>query len=563
MSDARPEIIVGDLPVTVAAAIRALARTEVYQRSGVLVHVAREAATDEQGIVRPAGTPRIRSIPPGLMRLNLHESAVWKKWHVKRGKGAEDPELVDCAVPVDVLRAVHELGEWPHIRPLRGVIDYPVLRPDGSVLSERGYDRQTGLLCEPNVHISIADAPSQEMATSAANILADLVQDFPFGTPAHAAAWVSSILTIVARPAILGPVPALLIDANTQASGKTLLAEIIGEIALGRSLPRRALPKDPAEWSKTLLSVAMAGDPVLLFDNVKQVIGGDALEAMLTGTAIASRVLGTSDDLSLDWRALMIFSANNATLSTDLVRRSLHVRLESKVERPEERTGFKFPDILDHARAERASLLGAALTILRGYFAAGCPKVPMRTMGSFDAWSRVVRGAMIWAGCPDPAETQEALREVSDTDLSALEVFFKAWHRRYKADRVTCADVLRDVDRASTPLDAALKDALLSFCDDHGKPPSAKRLGARLRNYRSKIVAGLVLQSTEKGERGVMWRVIGASSQGEVLTLLPLLTLKPIPRTGDLEGEGYMYGSPESQLSLESQPTRLMDGVAE
>jgi hypothetical protein len=42
-------------------------------------------------------------------------------------------------------------------------------------------------------------------------------------------------------------------------------------------------------------------------------------------------------------------------------------------EHPEERTGFKYPDLLGYVTSNRGELLAAVLTILRASFVAGKP----------------------------------------------------------------------------------------------------------------------------------------------------------------------------------------------
>jgi hypothetical protein len=345
----------------------------------------------------------------------------------------------------------------------------------------------------------VPENPTRADAEYAADILRELVADFHFAGPEHVSAWIALLLTLVARPAINGPVPAVIIDANVQGSGKTLLASLVAEIALGRELSRRTTPKDGAEWRKVIFAMARAGDPLILLDNAKAAIDSDALEAALTGTTVSERVLGTPDEQTLPWRTCLVITGNNAALSSDLVRRSLHVRLESRVERPDARTDFRHPDLLGYVREHRAELLGAALTIVRAYFAAGRPAQKMPPMGSFDAWSRIVRGAMLWAGCPDPLDTQAALRENADDGRTALEELYQAIHDRYDGKPVTAAQMVDDA-RADVGLSAAID----GICDGE---PSAKRLGTVLRRFRGRILGGYVLKAGEHGKRGVPWTV--------------------------------------------------------
>jgi putative DNA primase/helicase len=57
--------------------------------------------------------------------------------------------------------------------------------------------------------------------------------------------------------------------------------------------------------------------------------------------------------------------------------------------------------------SSRAQLVAAGLTVLRGYSAAGRPDMRLPPWGSFEGWSKLVRGALVWAGEADPGETRE------------------------------------------------------------------------------------------------------------------------------------------------------------
>ena len=139
----------------------------------------------------------------------------------------------------------------------------------------------------------------------------------------------------LARTAINGPVPLTLIDANARGAGKGLLAELIGQIVLGSSLPIRTAPETQEEWRKALFAIVLAGDPIVLIDNVTRMLRSSAFDAVLTSTTYSDRVLGVTQERRIPVRACFVVTANNANLSPDLVRRSIHCRLDSPVERPE------------------------------------------------------------------------------------------------------------------------------------------------------------------------------------------------------------------------------------
>jgi putative DNA primase/helicase len=497
----RPAITIGPLHEMVDAAIAALAPLDVFQRGGVLVDVVRDAE-DRDGSIRPEGNARLRHLPAAHLKTILSRAADWQRVDAKG-----EPRRAN--VPSDVVNAVEARGQWDHVRPLAGVVEWPVLRPDGSVLCARGYDAATQLICEPTIDVQVRDRPTLEDARYASESLRELVIDSPFASPAHLAAWKAALLSVVARPAIDGPCPLTLIDANARGAGKTTLADLIGTIVTGRALPRRAVPDDAAEWRKSLL--AIAGDAVLLIDNVTRLLASDALDAVLTGSTFSERLLGRNEQLSLPIRTVFVVTANNAQLSADMVRRSLHVRLESRDEQPERRDGWQHPDVLGHAREHRAALLGAALTILRAYVVAGRPHVELLPMGSYEAWSAVVRAALVWAGDVDPAATQEGLREVADTERDAIGDLLRAWRAHYGDRAITVVKLLGELDReALADTASALRHAVIGYgADAAGRLPTARRLGNSLARLRGRIVDGLRLERGDKTLHGVPWLVTG------------------------------------------------------
>ncbi len=465
----------------------------VFQRSGKLAIVTRDASTDG-GVVRPEGTPTIRELVPARLKEIIRTTA-----------GPRETYLAG-----DVLAR----GEWSHIRPLDAIVSYPVMRRDGSLLLASGYDAPTRTLAEIAIRVEVSDAPTQADARAAVATLYELVNDFPFAGEAQRSAWLAMLLTVPARPAIDGPTPLGLLEATQRASGKSMLADAISLIVTGAEAPRRVAPKTREEWDKVLFSILLAGDPLVLFDNVTNMLVSDALDAVLTGTSYAQRLLGVSEDRCVAIRTVFLASANNARLSTDLVRRSVGCRLEPDVERPETRTGFRLPDLLGHIREHRSRYLSAALTVLRAYVIAGRPTVKARPMGSYTAWCRVVRDALVWAGAADPAETQDALRETADVERDELRDLLSAWHGLLGEAPVTVRDLLEAARTGRVPgvvskvrvgkfsMMSTETSAALRGITPNGAEPAPHVVGNALRTRRGNIVGGLALQSGHPARGG-------------------------------------------------------------
>ena len=146
------------------------------------------------------------------------------------------------------VKAVHARGCWKDIRPLAGIVEIPVLRADGTVLTTPGYDPQTGLIYDPAGYTStIPDSLTLDNAKVALANSLDVVSEFPFAKIEHKAAWIASVLTPIARYAFSGPSPLFLVDAIVAGSGKGLLIDCTARTITGRRISVMLQPRDDNE----------------------------------------------------------------------------------------------------------------------------------------------------------------------------------------------------------------------------------------------------------------------------------------------------------------------------
>ncbi|MBK9126299.1 MAG: hypothetical protein IPM13_00655 [Phycisphaerales bacterium] len=499
----------------VAEAVAALtADHDLYQRGGILVRVIRDRQPSD-GILRCDGSATIQAMPAANLRERMTRVATFTKLNRKGEEVAAHPAPW-------LVSAVEARAEWDGIRHLMGVSDTPILRPDGSIWQSPGYDERTGVLFEPapgaafppihpEVNIDDADA--------ALGTLLEVVCDFPFESEEHKAAWLAGLLTPLARFAFTGPSPLFLIDANVRGAGKGLLAQTIGRIVLGREMPVSSYAHDSDEMRKKLTAIAIAGDRMILFDNLEGSFGNDALDRALTSTRWKDRILGKSEEVELPLIPAWFATGNNVQVAADTLRRIVHVRLDCLSERPEERSGFKHDNLLAWIEANRGKLLAAALTILSAYLGSGRAVRDLKPFGSFEGWSSVVREAVVWIGLPDPCLTRTKLAESADTTTDVLGQLIAAWEqydtwgegivvsnllsRLYPPQREQAAH-----DEASDAMRAALENAV--GCPP-GRIPAPRQVGNKLRQFRRRVVEGKYLDaSTGKYSRhGAVWKLYG------------------------------------------------------
>lgn len=491
-----PKILVSPLEhEAIDAAVDVLADDPaVFQRGNALVTVQRDTAK-VRGFNRPVGSPRIAFLTNPRVRDLLTRLASIVKF-----RKDEDGELVEVpAHPPDWLApGVVARGTWPRIRHIEAIAEAPQLRPDGSILDVPGYDDATGLLYEPNAEFPpIPDRPSKDQAIRATRDLIELVVDFPFATDNDRAAWLAALLTPLARPAIAGPCPLFMFDATTPGSGKTLLCDLIAILNTGRPMARTAYPDSDEEMRKRITSIALAGDRLMLLDNIATTFGGSALDAALTGLTWRDRNLGRLEmtpelPLVTTWFA----SGNNVLLKGDAVRRVIPCRLEAKQERPEERTGFHHPRLIAWAQEHRPRLVVAAMTILRAYIVAGRPDMELTPFGGYEPWSDVVRNAVAWAFDYDPCGTRQDLIE-SDPETMTRAALVEGWVQLPGSDKgLTAAQALEYVEATPTAF-GTLRGALIEMSLSRvGDLPTSRQLGQKLKTIKGRIVKGMYLSST-------------------------------------------------------------------
>ena len=503
--DRRPRIVVTyDMGKVVDAALEALKNEpELYQQAHRLVHVRRVVGQpqDPQKVTRFHGAPCIAEVSPARLR---EMASVHGNWRKPKKDGAEAP-----AMPPDWLASTIMGREtWP-FRPLQGIIETPALRPDGTVLDTPGYDPATGLQYLPDGATAFPAVPSQPTkadAEDALRLFADVLHDFPFDKNHHKAAAIAAILTPLVRPAIAGPCPLFLIDAPTPASGKSLLADVIGIIATGRACAKSPQATNEEEERKRIMAVLMAGDRIMCVDNVTLPLGNASLEALLTSTEWSDRVLGTAARIQVPAATVWFATGNNVSLATDMPRRVIPIRLTPREEHPESRSGFKHANLLEWVRANRGALVVAGLTLVRAFVVAGRPINALPEFGSFEAWSDLVRAGIVWAGAEDCNAGRAAL-QTSDPRLEAFRFVLQAWWDAFGERPATIHEALGKPSLAAalTELDPPVPE----------KQVEPRKLGMTFRKMKDRVFDGLRLTpSGNTGKHGQPWRVEKLSGSG-------------------------------------------------
>jgi hypothetical protein len=283
------------------------------------------------------------------LRGRLARVAVFEDSREKHGKIVSWVVEPPSAILDDMLTRID-----PRVPLISRITRCPIIMVDGTIVSALGYHPSARVYYDPRPGLvvpTIAERPDAKQVEAARDlIIGELLGDFKFVHDADQAHAVALLLLPFARELIAGPTPLHVIEAPTPGSGKTLLASVLMRPALGADATPITEGRDDAEWQKKITSVLAATPAAVLIDNVNKPLFGSALSTALTSTIHSDRLLGSNTMTRYPIRCAWLATANNPTMSGEMARRSIRIRIDPKVDQPWKRDGFKHTNLLAWTR---------------------------------------------------------------------------------------------------------------------------------------------------------------------------------------------------------------------
>ena len=524
-ADIRPGIQVkaGELPLATDEAEKVLVdhakELGIFQHNAHIVKVITLDEPEEDArLKRPVGTVLLKP----LKLLGLMETFTRLIGFTRRDK-KDEKKLVPIGCPSQLAGSYLErLGEWklPH---LRGTITAPVIRSNGTILTAQGYDEETGLYLVSSCEwLPVPEEPSHHDAKRALAELLTPFSEFPFVTEADKAVVVAAILTALQRR-LLGPCPMFTFSAPTPRTGKSLLAEAVAIIAMGKPAPASAVSWDNEELRKSFTAALREGHLIINLDNVIGDLSSAELCKILTQERYSDRLLGETERLSLRTNCLWTATGNNLTLRGELTVRALMCHIDAEMENPEIRN-FQVQDFSSQLAEQRAELVRAALTILRAFHVAKKPQQEVEPWGGFNDWSRSIREPLVWAGLTDPCETRESVI-ASDPEKENGIGLLQELSKVFRNEQFYARDVMHKVNE-----EIVTKNVTGDITDREYKHPDlrsaveviaakdkeiiAKKFGSWLRNWQGRPAGGFRLYQVG-GTKPKKWAVELADKKGK------------------------------------------------
>lgn len=284
------------------------------------------------------------------------------------------------------------------LKPIVGVTRVPVMMMDGSIHNSPGYSEATQLFHYPQLELpDVPERPSKRDISTASELLQEVYCDMPFAHASDRAHALALLIVPVLRSLIDGDVPGHFITKPVQATGATLLANaaILLKTGCDKTYPQNA-PSENAEWKKTILADLLMGAEFCFYDDCRSLRSPELATVLTSNGSYKGRKLATNEMLMVPNRAIWMFLGNNPSLSRDLRRRLIDIRVDAQMSDPGQRpeATFKHPGILPWLKDPkvRGSIIAAIFTLARAWIQRGKPKT--KSLASFQDWAHVIGGVL-------------------------------------------------------------------------------------------------------------------------------------------------------------------------
>lgn len=493
-----------------------------FLRAGSMVHTPRIGEAGYLPAPEGAGNgpAEIREVSAPVLAAKLqYLYECYKVVDVKDDGGKKTGEKTEVAAlfPVEsARRAVDAPEALGALRPLAGLTGTPMVRADGSLLAEPGYDTASGYLFLPEQGVdvpAVPERPEHEDVATARTWLLDMIQDFPFATDDDRANYLGLLLTPLLRQVVPPSYKMFGIGAHQPGSGKSLLAEIAGVIH--GSVMRSEVPEDEAEWRKQTTSIlSTTSAPVVVIDNIVGVLRSSHLAGVLTaGRDITDRELGTSSTVTVANDRVWVVTGNNLSIGGDLVRRTITVLIDPDTPDPQTRTDFAIADLRGWVERNRNRIIWSLLVLIRAWVIEGMPEPERKQSDSFARWERVVAGILEVAGIPGTFDAESGKRAAAGGDDDGLAQVLDVLRERFGDETFRVSDALEPKEGGGWLIESRdwLPGPVLEKLA-RSEASGRKAMGWWFRNRVGRWVTThdgrpLVLREAGKDRLGATWRV--------------------------------------------------------
>ena len=457
--------------------------------------------------------------------------------------------------PIHVVEDLLNLMDMSQIPSLDGIATHPMLNCKGELITKNFYDADTKFYFHEVQTNFLAKTINRQTATEAVSFLCqDLLGDFCFDGSASLANALSAMITPFLRPRVAGPTPIFVIHSPVEGSGKGKLVDCLtipstNSIRVGKM----AGNVTESEWRKRITAALIARPSHIIIDNIAGELNSSALASATTEDVWLDRILGKSETSRIKIRNLWMVTGNNVSLSSELVRRSVSIRLDPGMETPHQRIGFRYPNITKFCQQNRNQIQDAILSLIR-YWLANDQIKGKQVMGSYEEWVSILGGILSLVGFDTFLGNRPQISENMDSSKAAWVGFFNDWYQTFQDGLVGVNQLFRLASSLENQNDSGWLDH--EFENTYTEQGQRTKLARLLRDRQDRVIGGFKLNSHHKKVQNAnRWKLTIVESRTEPLWQPTKLKFSQSPGKRD----EVLDVSQVSQVSLNDNSSN-MDG---
>lgn len=328
----------------------------------------------------------------------------------KQREGEEPVWVEEPKLPRDLVSSYIDGEKWEGIPRVRQIAAAPIIRPDFTVRWEPGWDEAT--------QCWVVDGHKEDRRLVDAGFTIDRVFSlFPLVDERLVADCIAAALTPLLSTAIEGALPAFLVTARKPGSGKSELAKLCS--MLGNGGKQFTTWRKSEEMQKLIGSFAREDKRTVIFDNIKRNIDSADLESAITSRFLTFRTMATHSTEGTPCNTTWFFTANGASMSQDLLRRSIVVLLDKDTNDKGWRVDNAGSVLVQFVHDNEAALVTLMCDLITKWHDAGAPRSAKQVFSNFEEWSEIVGGILDVAGIDGFWEARDqVVQDAVETDES-------------------------------------------------------------------------------------------------------------------------------------------------
>jgi hypothetical protein len=400
------------------------------------------------------GIPFIRIMSEDILAGELNKIIKFYK-ATKSDEGAG--VAIEKPAPKEVVKFILNNIDFEQVPILDGITSCPIMTMDGELQTEPGYNAELRIIYQPteaDLKINIKMQPELKDVADAIEVIKYPLSDFKFVEDADRANMIGLLISTVFKTTLKNTIyPMAIITKPIQGAGASKLCRYPNIIKTGAEPNMYSIVGDE-EIEKKLLGCAVAGEDMIIYDNINSALYSSTLAKQITLNRFSGRILGKTGNVNYPLCPVWIANGVNVITSGDMPRRCYPINLDPGLEKPWERNDFKEKNIDRYVFDNRGRLLSAIFTLIRYWIQNkknASDNVPI--MGSFEEWRNIIGGILSYTEYGDKFLTNvKSVYETCEASGDRWVEFLTEWYLLWNTQPITLGIIIKNMEDESSEL---------------------------------------------------------------------------------------------------------------